>query len=109
MPLGIRTSFPGRFAFQLLCKPRVVSSPLCFFNSLSVCPTRGAELPSQLWGQLLIPTTALWGQLSLVRLWFWLTAGGRWPGVRTLSLPGACFCPGHAGSGRLESQLPLRP
>lgn len=47
-----------------------------------------AELPGQLWGHLFIPTTLLLGQLSLVRLWLWLTVTGLWPGVPALCSPG---------------------
>lgn len=58
----------------------------------------GAELPSQLWEHLFIPTPALWGQLSLVRPRLSLAAGDE-----------GLFCPHRAGSGLLKGQLFLRP
>lgn len=50
----------------------VVSSSLRFCSPQLRVPhpmsPLGTELPSQLWEHLLVPTTALRGQLSLVRL-----------------------------------------
>lgn len=100
-PTGNNTTIPGCCS-QLLCKGPLVSSSLSFCSPQLRVPhpvsPLGAELPSQLWEHLFIPTAAPWGQLSLVRLRLSLAAGDE-----------GLLCPLQAGSGLLKYQLFLCP